>query len=136
MGTQSFGKGSVQTIMPLANNGALRMTTARYFTPSGRSIQALGIAPDIISEQTIPDDMKGAKAPTEASLRGRLDGENIDGESNAEAVPDIAAEKDTKKKASIAFIPQEPEDDAQLQDAIRLLIDLQNAKNSDTASAS
>ena len=136
MGTQSFGKGSVQTIMPLANNGALRMATARYFTPSGRSIQALGIAPDIISEQTIPDDMKGAKAPTEASLRGRLDGENIDGESNAEAVPDIAAEKDTKKKASIAFIPQEPEDDAQLQNAIRLLIDLQNAKNSETASAS
>ena len=55
LGTQSFGKGSVQTIMPLSNAGALRMTTARYFTPSGRSIQAKGITPDIIAEQELPE---------------------------------------------------------------------------------
>lgn len=51
MGTQSFGKGSVQTIIPLADNSGLRLTTARYFTPSGRSIQAKGITPDIVAEK-------------------------------------------------------------------------------------
>ena len=51
VGTKSFGKGSVQTVMPLQGEGAMRLTTARYYTPSGRSIQALGVAPDIIVEQ-------------------------------------------------------------------------------------
>ena len=51
MGTQSFGKGSVQTIIPLSDNSGLRLTTARYFTPNGRSIQAKGITPDILVEQ-------------------------------------------------------------------------------------
>ena len=59
VGTRSFGKGSVQTIIPLgAGNGALRLTTARYYTPSGRSIQAKGIAPDIEVLQDVPDDLK------------------------------------------------------------------------------
>src|SRR5262249_35264209 len=59
VGTRSFGKGSVQTIIPLgAGNGALRLTTARYFTPSGRSIQAKGISPDIEVLQEVPDDVK------------------------------------------------------------------------------
>ncbi len=129
MGTQSFGKGSVQTIMPLPNSGALRMTTARYFTPSGRSIQALGIAPDIVSEQVIPEDMKKREARTEASLRGHLDGENIDGESNN-------GDQEPEKKPSIAFIPPEPADDAQLQHAIKLLIDLQKSANSEVKPAS
>jgi carboxyl-terminal processing protease len=130
MGTQSFGKGSVQTIMPLPNNGALRMTTARYFTPSGRSIQALGISPDIVSEQIIPEDMKKREARTEASLSGRLDGENIDGESNSKE------SKEPEKKPSIAFIPPEPADDAQLQHAIKLLIDLQKSASSEFKPAS
>jgi carboxyl-terminal processing protease len=52
MGTQTFGKGSVQTIMPLANNTAIKLTTARYYTPNGRSIQAKGIVPDIVVEET------------------------------------------------------------------------------------
>jgi carboxyl-terminal processing protease len=51
MGTQSFGKGSVQTIMPLGNNTAIKLTTARYYTPSGSSIQAKGITPDIVVEE-------------------------------------------------------------------------------------
>jgi carboxyl-terminal processing protease len=51
LGTQTFGKGSVQTITPLSNRGATRMTTARYYTPTGRSIQALGISPDVVVEQ-------------------------------------------------------------------------------------
>ena len=79
LGTRSFGKGSVQTIIPLGTgNGALRLTTARYFTPSGRSIQAKGIVPDIEVMQDLPDDIK-AKTDTstkgEASLRGHLKGD-------------------------------------------------------------
>ena len=77
VGTRSFGKGSVQTIIPLgAGNGALRLTTARYFTPSGRSIQAKGIAPDIEILQEVPEDLK-ARTDTkgEASLRGHLKAE-------------------------------------------------------------
>ena len=72
IGTQSFGKGSVQTIMPVQGEGAIRLTTARYYTPSGRSIQALGVAPDIIVEQRAarrrsrrPED------PTQLPLRTR-----------------------------------------------------------------
>src|SRR6187431_2639834 len=78
IGTRSFGKGSVQTIIPLGSgNGALRLTTARYFTPSGRSIQAKGISPDIEVLQDVPDDLK-AKTDTkgEASLRGHLKGDS------------------------------------------------------------
>ncbi len=72
VGTRSFGKGSVQTIIPLGSgNGALRLTTARYFTPSGKSIQAKGIVPDIEVVQDVPDELK-ARTDTkgEASLRG------------------------------------------------------------------
>ena len=58
IGTQSFGKGSVQTIMPVQGEGAIRLTTARYYTPSGRSIQALGVAPDIIVEQRLPEEVE------------------------------------------------------------------------------
>src|ERR1035437_8914941 len=79
LGPRSFGKGSGQTIIPLgSDNGALRLTTARYFTPSGRSIQAKGIVPDIEVLQDLPDDIK-AKTDTstkgEASLRGHLQGD-------------------------------------------------------------
>jgi len=79
LGTRSFGKGSVQTIIPLGSgNGALRLTTARYFTPSGRSIQAKGIVPDIEVMQDLPDDIKAqtdTSTKGEASLRGHLKGD-------------------------------------------------------------
>jgi len=73
VGTRSFGKGSVQTIIPLGANGAIRLTTARYYTPSGRSIQAKGIDPDAVVEQELPPELqaKTSKAPSEAMLRGR-----------------------------------------------------------------
>ncbi len=73
MGTKSFGKGSVQTIIPLGLNGAMRLTTARYFTPSGRSIQALGIDPDILVEQvTVEQAEQKRSGRREADLRGAL----------------------------------------------------------------
>ena len=78
IGTRSFGKGSVQSIIPLAGNGAMRLTTARYFTPSGVSIQAKGIEPDILVQAGITEiknnDKKGTR---EEDLRGALDNKNL-----------------------------------------------------------
>ena len=83
MGTPSFGKGSVQTVMPLPGNGAMRLTTARYYTPSGRSIQARGIDPDIIVEQARLEDVAQLPNRNEASLRGHLENDNGDDEGEA-----------------------------------------------------
>ena len=78
MGTRSFGKGSVQTIVPLSGHGAIRLTTARYYTPSGRSIQAKGIDPDIIVEQATIQKVTRSRRMREDDLRGRLDNPNGD----------------------------------------------------------
>ncbi len=105
VGTRSFGKGSVQTIIPLgAGNGALRLTTARYFTPSGRSIQAKGIVPDIEVLQDVPDELK-ARTDTkgEASLRGHLKAEGAE------------------ETGSQSYVPPEAKDDKALQMALELL---------------
>ena len=103
VGTQSFGKGSVQTVIPLPNDGALRLTTARYFTPSGRSIQALGVTPDVIIDQELPEDIKARPRRSEASLRGHLssspenDKETPDAKTNeSEEVGDDKSNIDTK----------------------------------------
>ena len=72
LGTRSFGKGSVQTVMPLPGNGAMRLTTARYFTPSGRSIQAKGIDPDIFVQQAKIESVEPRLERREADLRGAL----------------------------------------------------------------
>ena len=105
LGSRSFGKGSVQTIIPLGSgNGALRLTTARYFTPSGRSIQAKGITPDIEVLQTLPDDIKAntdTSTKGEASLRGHLKG-------------DIGKEQ----TGSQAYIPPDAKDDKALTMAV------------------
>jgi carboxyl-terminal processing protease len=82
VGTKSFGKGSVQTIMPLQGDGAMRLTTARYYTPSGRSIQALGVAPDILVEQrprveVTEEEETQRRQRSEATLRGRLDNDSL-----------------------------------------------------------
>ena len=104
IGTRSFGKGSVQTIIPLGPSGALRLTTARYYTPSGRSIQAKGIEPDIQVLQDVPDDIKGKdETKGEAALKGHLkNGENEQG-------------------GSSAYVPQDPKLDKQLNYAFDLL---------------
>ncbi|NDR57801.1 S41 family peptidase [Aliiruegeria sabulilitoris] len=85
IGTKSFGKGSVQTVMPLKGDGAMRLTTARYYTPSGRSIQALGVSPDIIVEQPRRDpnaekdeeEENDRFSRSEADLRGSLDNDSL-----------------------------------------------------------
>ncbi len=74
LGTKSFGKGSVQTIIPISGRGAIRLTTARYFTPSGYSIQAKGIEPDIIVKQARIETVDDEKRRSEATLRNPLDG--------------------------------------------------------------
>ncbi|TCL73033.1 S41 family peptidase [Rhizobium sp. BK251] len=106
LGTQSFGKGSVQTIIPLGENGALRLTTALYYTPSGRSIQGTGITPDIKVEEPLPDELKGKLVTEgESSLRG-----HIKGQSETDA-----------GSGSVAYVPPDPKDDVQLNYALDLL---------------
>ena len=85
MGTTSFGKGSVQTIIPLSGNGAMRLTTARYYTPSGRSIQGIGIDPDIVVEQARLEKVETGPQRREADLRGALDNGNGNGNGAPEA---------------------------------------------------
>ena len=108
VGTRSFGKGSVQTMIPLPNKGAIRLTTARYYTPSGRSIQATGIEPDYVVEPELPPDLKlqFATLPFEAEsqLRGHL--------KNAGA---------EESGGSISYVPREKEKDVQLKAAVAVL---------------
>jgi len=105
IGTRTFGKGSVQTIIPLgAGNGALALTTARYFTPSGRSIQAQGIAPDIEVLQDVPDELKNRfELKGEASMRGHL------------------AADGAEQPGSQAWVPPNDKDDKALTAAFNLL---------------
>ncbi|MBX9711196.1 MAG: S41 family peptidase [Xanthobacteraceae bacterium] len=101
VGTRSFGKGSVQTIIPLGSgNGALRLTTARYFTPSGKSIQAKGITPDIEVQQDVPDELKSrTDTKGEASLRGHLKAEGQEETGSQSYVPPDAKDDKALKMA-------------------------------------
>ena len=109
VGTKSFGKGSVQTIFPLGTEGALRLTTGLYYTPSGTSIQGTGITPDLIVEQVLPDELAGQiRVRGESDLRGSIRGESQD---------------DEEGSGSIAYVPREAEDDTQLQYVLKLMRD-------------
>ncbi len=106
VGTRSFGKGSVQTIIQLGDSGALRLTTALYYTPSGRSIQGTGITPDIKVDEPVPDDLKGkVEVEGESSLSGHIKGQSETNEGSG----------------SIAYVPPDPKDDVQLHYALDLL---------------
>ncbi len=113
VGSRSFGKGSVQTIIPLGANGALRLTTALYYTPSGASIQGRGINPDITVEQPLPDEIKkqmGLDSEDEvvrgeSSLRGHITGK----------------EETEEGSGSLDYVPPEQKDDLQLNYAFDLL---------------
>jgi carboxyl-terminal processing protease len=104
IGTRSFGKGSVQTIIPLGDDGALALTTARYYTPSGRSIQAKGIEPDIQVLEDVPSDLKDEDdIKGESSLKGHL------------------KNGDDEKFGSQAYVPPDSKNDKQLIAAVALL---------------
>ena len=114
MGTRSFGKGSVQTIIPLGSHGAMRLTTARYYTPSGRSIQAKGIDPDIEVERVVIDEPEddGPLGRREADLRGALDNDGGNGGPGDED-PDGEAQTDGRS--------EQAQSDLQLTRALDLL---------------
>jgi len=100
LGTKSFGKGSVQTIMPLSGNGAMRLTTARYYTPSGRSIQAKGVEPDIEVKPAKFEEIKSNRPRrSEADLRGALDTDKKDDAEPEKASADGEEKADEKKEA-------------------------------------
>ena len=106
VGTQSFGKGSVQTIIPLGENGALRLTTALYYTPSGKSIQGKGITPDIKVDQPLPPELQGRDLTRgESDLKGHIKGAN----------------ESSTGSGSAAYVPPDPKDDLQLIFAEQLL---------------
>jgi len=115
LGTRSFGKGSVQTIIPLGSNGALRLTTARYYTPSGRSIQAKGIEPEVMVEEELPDDLK--KKADEVSTRGEA---NLRGHLKIEGA-DEDEEASEEESGSSSYVAPEKEKDTQLNYALDLL---------------
>jgi carboxyl-terminal processing protease len=115
LGTRSFGKGSVQTIIPLGSNGALRLTTARYYTPSGRSIQAKGIEPEVVVEEELPDDLK--KKADEVSTRGEA---NLRGHLKIEGA-DEDEEASQEESGSSSYVAPEKEKDTQLNYALDLL---------------
>lgn len=122
IGTRSFGKGSVQTIIPLGTgNGALALTTARYFTPSGHSIQALGIKPDIEVLQDVPDEFKTrSEIKGEASMRGHLSAEGAE------------------QTGSQSYVPPDEKNDKALAAAFNQLRGVTvnaDAKNADTKAA-
>ena len=119
VGTKSFGKGSVQTVMPLQNGGGMRLTTARYYTPSGRSIQSLGVSPDIVVEQPrrTPNEDEDEAASnvrqrSEADLRGSLNNDSL----SEDEIRQI--EEDRRKAEESAELREE---DYQLAYAIDIL---------------
>lgn len=105
VGTRSFGKGSVQTIIPLGEAGALRLTTALYYTPSGKSIQGTGIEPDIKVEQPLPAELQGRVTAEGESPSGHIKGQSETDEGSG----------------SSAYVPPEAKDDIQLNYALDLL---------------
>ncbi len=106
VGTRSFGKGSVQSIISLGPDGAMRLTTARYYTPNNRSIQALGITPDIEIKQVVPEEFQGR--------------DEIIGEAGLEGHITIEGQEESTVGSSV-YVPQDKEEDAQLQYALRLI---------------
>jgi len=119
VGTKSFGKGSVQTIMPLQGSGAIRLTTARYYTPSGRSIQALGVEPDIFVEFVRPDPTEAEEteeeAPrqrSEADLRGSLGNDSLTEEQRNQLEEERAAFEEASKRRA---------EDAQMASALDII---------------
>jgi carboxyl-terminal processing protease len=126
MGTQSFGKGSVQTILPLGNNTAIKLTTARYYTPSGRSIQAKGIVPDIVVEDPATAATDNAFRLREADLDRHLsNGQSPESKSDDTSISKATIKPTSKPKDNESTKPELSEfgskTDYQLNQAVNLL---------------
>lgn len=119
MGTNTFGKGSVQTILPLHNNRALKLTTARYYTPNGRTIQAQGIVPDIVVEASKVTKLKSRKGFKESDLQGHLENEEKSAEDQAKAKEE--EKNKTNQERDADRFREFLEKDFQLREAINLL---------------
>ncbi len=145
VGTQSFGKGSVQTVIPLGANGAMRLTTAYYFTPSGNSIQGEGITPDVIVEQVRFDKSKtiNSRRRSEHDLRGSLanpnekkdekdkkDEKSVPKDAKADNKDKVGEDSDTDKKDEARPLTTAQED-YQLNYAVNLLHGMSIARNVD-----
>ena len=144
MGTRSFGKGSVQTIMPITGGGALRLTTSLYYTPSGRSIQKEGIKPDIEVEQARIENLQGGRSVREENLRRSITNPNQPGARPQTpptpapgagpapgATPPPAAAPPSADNGDPAEPPATPQVDYQLQRALDLIraVSLYSARN-------
>ena len=138
LGTQTFGKGSVQTIIPLSDGSALRLTTARYYTPSGRVIQENGITPDITvevpiasaktkeeddkdNEEVNKEKVKMRKFLREKDLKKHLKGKKSFGEEETKPKAKKKSEEEMKKEALLASLREDLEKDIQLKEAVALL---------------
>ncbi len=130
VGTKSFGKGSVQTVMPVPGDGAMRLTTARYYTPSGRSIQALGVSPDIVVEQPATKPAADAAVAdtntmrSEADLRGSLNNDSL----TEDEIKQIEAERAAAEEAA-----KLRDEDFQLSYAVDLIAGLSAMAAPDTS---
>lgn len=131
LGTKSFGKGSVQSIVPIPGHGAIRLTTARYYTPSGRSIQAKGIEPDIEVKPSKITELEPGRTYSEADLAGAIENKggtnSNEGQTPANATPNNAAPNNTPAEQKPAHIGSEkepitkPAEDYQLSRGMDLL---------------
>ena len=114
LGTKSFGKGSVQSVLPMGQSGGIRLTTARYYTPSGRSIQALGVTPDVFLEFKRVEEKEEEKRRTfsEADLEGALSNDSL-----------TDSEKEMLRKEELSFqeTKKRRDEDNQLAHAIDLI---------------
>ncbi|MEC7641286.1 MAG: S41 family peptidase, partial [Nitrospinota bacterium] len=130
LGTQTFGKGSVQTIMPLTDGSALRLTTARYFTPSGKVIQENGIQPDIIVEQPVrsaktEEENKPKESEQKAKIRKFLREkdlkQHLKGKPESKAPDKEGKKSEENEEKKTNALEKELEEDVQLREAVALL---------------
>jgi carboxyl-terminal processing protease len=135
LGVKTFGKGSVQTVIPISGHGAIRLTTARYYTPSGVSIQAKGITPDIVVEQAKVEKLDSNLNISEATLRGHLVNDQEEGE-KAAATPTLKLPSTAEEKAATPTAPSKDlssAEDYQLSRALDLIRALSIYKQATTA---
>ena len=127
LGTRSFGKGSVQSVIPISNTSAIRLTTARYYTPSGVSIQGLGIVPDIEVELARIEPVEGGVV-REEDLKGALDGSEDDDDANDNTGNDNSdaadANKDSTQDGAQDDTPEEPVDQSKVDYQLARALDL------------